>query len=152
VQKHLLHRGKPSGGNNRADHYCVVAVPGYKILGVLGRGGMGVVYKAQLIKVQRIVALKMILGGSHADQDQLARFRTEAEAVARLQHPNVVQIFEVGEPQGLPFFSMEFCEGGSHKEQLADDRLTAKEAAALVRTLATAMAANTPRPSSFCDR
>src|ERR1017187_3392479 len=72
-------------------------VPGYKVLGVLGRGGMGVVYKALQEKANRLVALKMILSGAHADQHEQMRFRVEAEAVAKLSHPNIVQLFEVGE-------------------------------------------------------
>jgi serine/threonine-protein kinase len=79
-----------------------VAVPGYEIESTLGHGGMGVVYKARHLALKRTVALKMVLAGAHAAPKELARFRLEAEAVARLQHPNIVQIHEVGEAGGLP--------------------------------------------------
>jgi WD40 repeat protein len=113
--------------------------PGYEILGELGRGGMGVVYKATQTRLKRVVALKMILAGAHAGPDQLARFRTEAEAVARLQHPNIVQVHEIGEHQGKPFLSLEFCPGGSLEKKLAGTPLQPRETAALVQTLARAM-------------
>ena len=116
-------------------------IPGYEILGELGRGGMGVVYKAQHRKLHRVVALKMILAGSHAGNADLARFQTEAEAIARLQHPNIVQVYEVGEHEGKPFFSLEFCGGGSLEKKLNGTPLPAREAAALVETLARAMQA-----------
>ena len=116
-------------------------VPGYEILDELGRGGMGVVYQARHIGLNRIVALKMILAGGHAGPDELARFRGEAEAVARLRHPNVVQIYDVGESSGLPYFSLEYIEGGSLDRKLAGTPLPPKDAAALVETLARAMAA-----------
>jgi serine/threonine-protein kinase len=85
------------------------AVAGYEVLGVLGHGGMAVVYQARQLSLGRVVALKMILHAGHAGADERRRFQAEAEAVARLQHPHVVQVFEVGEHQGLPFFSLEFC-------------------------------------------
>jgi WD40 repeat protein len=120
-------------------------VPGYELLDILGRGAMGVVYRARQLKADRLVALKMVLAGSHADPDQLRRFRTEAEAAARLQHPNIVQVFEVGEHSDpgsgavLPFFSQEFCAGGSLAERLRQGTLKPVEAARLIATLARAM-------------
>jgi len=117
------------------------SIPGYEIEAVLGRGGMGVVYQARHVGLNRVVALKMILAGGHAGPDDLARFRGEAEAVARLNHPNVVQVYDVGESGGLPYFSLEFVEGGSLDRKLAGTPLPPMEAAALVETLARAMAA-----------
>jgi tetratricopeptide (TPR) repeat protein/tRNA A-37 threonylcarbamoyl transferase component Bud32 len=116
-------------------------VPGYEILGVLGRGGMGVVYKARQLKLNRLVALKMVLGGAHAGPEQLARFFTEAEAVARLQHPNIVQIYEVGELDGLPFFSLEYVSGGTLADKIGGKPQPPREAAETVELLAYAMAA-----------
>jgi eukaryotic-like serine/threonine-protein kinase len=118
-----------------------VAVPGYEIMRELGRGGMGVVYQARHLKLGRVVALKMILTGGHAGKDELARFLVEGEAIARLQHPNIVQIYEVGECGGLPFFSLEFCPGGSLDAKLAGTPMPPREAAQLVETLARAMQA-----------
>ena len=117
------------------------SIPGYTIVGELGRGGMGVVYKAEQSKLKRLVALKMILGGAVAGAQQLERFRAEAEAVARLQHPNIVQVYEVGEHGGLPFFSLEYCAGGSLAQRLDGTPLPAREAAALIETLARAIQA-----------
>jgi WD40 repeat protein len=114
-------------------------IPGYQILGELGRGGMGVVYKAEQVKLKRVVALKMLLSGSAAGTTQLDRFRTEAESVARLQHPNIVQVYEVGDQSGLPYFSLEFCAGGSLAQRLDGTPLAPREAATLIETLARAM-------------
>jgi WD40 repeat protein/tRNA A-37 threonylcarbamoyl transferase component Bud32 len=116
-----------------------VSVAGYEILEELGRGGMGVVYKARQIKLNRIVALKMILAGAHAGPQELARFRTEAEAVARLQHPHFVQIYEVGEQDGRPYFSLEFLDGGSLAQQIAGTPQPPRGAAELVEILARAV-------------
>src|SRR5262245_16433703 len=116
-----------------------VSVPGYEVLGELGRGGMGVVYQARQSKLKRVVALKMILAGAHAGPQELARFLVEAEAVARLQHPNIVQIYEVSEHNGLPFFSMEYCDGGSLAGRLDGRPQPARFAAELVETLARAI-------------
>jgi serine/threonine-protein kinase len=91
--------------------------------------------------LNRVVALKLILAGRYAGDQEGARFRREAEAAARLQHPNIVQIYEIGEHEGLPFFSMEFCGGGSLDRRLAGTPLAPREAATLVRTLAVAMQA-----------
>jgi WD40 repeat protein len=113
-----------------------LAPPGYEVLGELGHGGMGVVYQARQVNADRLVALKMIRAGGHARPDELTRFRTEAEAIARLQHPHVVQVFEVGEYNGLPFFSLEFCPGGSLDKKLAGTPLPPQEATSLVEKVA----------------
>jgi serine/threonine protein kinase len=114
------------------------SIPGYELLGILGKGGMGVVYKARQVGLDRLVALKMILIGGHADAAQRQRFQSEAEVIARLQHPNIVQIHEVGEQAGLAFFAMEFCSGGSLADQLTGTPLEPRAAAALVEQLARA--------------
>jgi WD40 repeat protein/tRNA A-37 threonylcarbamoyl transferase component Bud32 len=114
-------------------------MPGYDLLGVLGRGAMGVVYKARHQRLNRIVALKMILAGGHAGEAELARFRTEAETVARLRHPGVVQIYDVGEHAGLPYLALEYCDGGSLADRLGGTPLPPTQAAALVEHLARAI-------------
>jgi serine/threonine-protein kinase len=102
---------------------------------------MGVVYKAWQTSLKRPVALKMVLGGAHADEGSLARFKAEAEAAASLQHPNIVQIYEIAEHQGLPYFSLEFVGGGSLAGQLGSVPLPAEQAARVVETLARAVQA-----------
>lgn len=114
-------------------------VPGYEILGEIGRGGMGVVYRARQIQANRIVALKMILGGSHAGHADRVRFRTEIEATARLKHSGIVQVYDVDEHLGLPFFSMELCEGGSLARKTKGRPQPAHDAAALVERIARAV-------------
>ncbi len=116
-----------------------ICVPGYEILQELGRGGMGVVYKARQIRANRLTALKMILSGAHASQTELARFRSEGQAVAALQHPNIVQIYEVGEHDGRPFFSLEFVDGGNLADKLLGTPLSPREAAETMFKLADAM-------------
>jgi len=115
------------------------SVPGYEIISVLGRGGMGVVYQARQVALNRMVALKMILSGGHASQQRLQRFRTEATAVARLQHPSVVQIHDIGELDGQPYYSMEFVAGGSLDQQLAKALMPPRQAAQLLMQIAQAM-------------
>ena len=131
--------GLSAGGTTKSPTPTPASVPGYEILGELGRGGMGVVYKARQVGLDRVVALKMILAGGHAGPKHLARFRAEAEAVAQLQHPNIVQVHEVGEHEGKPFFSMEFCPGGGLDRKLQGTPLPPAEAARLVETLARAV-------------
>jgi formylglycine-generating enzyme required for sulfatase activity/tRNA A-37 threonylcarbamoyl transferase component Bud32 len=116
-------------------------IPGYQVSGELGRGGMGVVYKARQVGLERTVALKVLLHASHAGSDMRARFLKEAQAVARLQHPNIVAIHEIDEAGGLPYFSMEYCPGGSLGGRLAQGPMEPREAAKLVRTLAMAVQA-----------
>ncbi len=114
-------------------------VAGYEVLEELGRGGMGVVYKARDLRLKRLVALKMILAGAHAGAAQRERFRREAEAVARLQHPNIVQVFELGEQDGLPFFAAELVEGDSLDRHLGGTPQPPREAARLIQVLASAV-------------
>jgi WD40 repeat protein len=118
-----------------------VSVPGYEILTELGRGGMGVVFLARQARPNRLVALKMILS-LQAGEVHLDRFRREAEVLARLQHPNIVAIYEVGEHDGLPFFSLEYCPGGPLDKKLNGTPLPPRQAAGLVETLARAMQAS----------
>ena len=114
-------------------------IPGHEIQAELGRGGMGVVFKARHLKLNRLVAVKMMLAGNYAGPRQLGRFLREAEALAGLGHPNVVQVHDVGELDGLPYFTMEYVEGGSLSQKLAGAPQPAGQAAALVTTLAGAV-------------
>jgi tetratricopeptide (TPR) repeat protein len=113
------------------------AIAGYEVLDVLGEGGMGVVYQARQVALNRLVALKMVLNGANGEERE--RFRAEAETVARLRHPNIVQVYEVGEHDGLPFMALEYVEGGSLADALAERPLAPRQAARLVETLARAV-------------
>jgi hypothetical protein len=115
---------------------AAIAVRGYEVLQELGRGGMGVVYKARQQGLDRLVALKMVLTAGWVGEESQARFRREAEALARLDHPHVVQIYEVGDYKGWPFFAAELVEGGSLAARLRAGPWQPKEAARLVLTLA----------------
>ncbi len=115
-------------------------VPGYDVLAELGRGGMGVVYLARELRLNRPCALKMVLAGAHASADTMARFLQEAQAVAQLKHPAIVSIHHIGEVDGLPFFEMEFVEGGSLDKKLDGTPWPAAKAAALIEPVALGMA------------
>jgi serine/threonine-protein kinase len=111
----------------------------YELLAELGRGGMGVVYQARQVSLDRMVALKMLLRGGMATEDDIARFRAEAEAVARIDHPNIVPIYEVGELDGQPYFSMKFVAGTTLAARLVDGPLSAREAAAVLAPICRAV-------------
>lgn len=129
-----------SGRKRKFDDSAVgTRIGNYEVLSVLGRGGMGVVYKARHTQLNRIVALKMILSGLHGGSSVLQRFISEAQSVAALQHPGIVQIFEIAEHEGLPYFSLEFVEGQDLHSYLRGTPWSAKPAAELMATIADAM-------------
>ena len=123
-------------------------VPGYEIEGRLGEGGMGVVYKARQVGLNRLVALKMIRGGNEARPDQLMRFSIEAEAVARLRHPNIIQIYDIGEVDGSPYVSLELLEGAAWQTGSRARRSPGDSSAELLETLVLAIVPRT-RLGSF---
>jgi serine/threonine-protein kinase len=116
-------------------------VGNYRVLGLMGAGGMGMVYRARDGRLPRLVALKTLLSGPQPSAERLTRFRREAEAVAQLQHPNVVQLYEVGEQDGHPYLAMEYVGGGNLADRLDDHVLAARPAAELIETLARAVQA-----------
>jgi len=116
-----------------------VAIPGYEVMELIGRGGMGVVFRARQLGLNRIVALKMLSTTAAADEGSLARFRAEGEAVAQLQHANIVQVFDIGENDGLPFFAFEFVDGCNLAQTLHANLPPIREAAEILETLARAV-------------
>jgi serine/threonine protein kinase/tetratricopeptide (TPR) repeat protein len=137
-------RGPPTGQRQplrtksvpgKKDAKLPTKVAGYDILGELGRGGMGVVYKAKQAGLNRLCALKMVLGGGHASADNLARFKIEAEAIAQLHHPNIVQVYEIGEEAGCPFFSLEYIDGSSLQQKIDSTPQSATETAQLMQEI-----------------
>jgi eukaryotic-like serine/threonine-protein kinase len=116
-------------------------IPGYEVMEVVGRGGMGVVYRARHVRLDRPVALKMLLTGAHASRESRERFLREARMGAGLRHPNIVQVHDMGDQDGLPYFTMEFVEGGNLAQKLAGMPQPPRQAAALLATLAEAVQA-----------
>ncbi|HEV3122337.1 MAG TPA: serine/threonine-protein kinase, partial [Isosphaeraceae bacterium] len=114
-------------------------VAGYEVLGELGRGGMGVVYRARQVRLNRPCALKMILAGDHAAAESTARFLAEAQTVARLRHPNIVQIYAIGDHAGRPYLELEYLDGGSLSEQVDGTPWPPDKAARFVHTLSLAI-------------
>jgi serine/threonine protein kinase/lipoprotein NlpI len=131
----------PSGPveSARSDRRRSPVISGYELLDKLGEGGMGVVFRARQVGLNRFVAVKMIRGGSQARPEHFSRFRTEAEAVGRLRHPNILQIHDIGEAEGLPFVSLELLEGGSLADRLDGTPCPGNQSAELVATLASAV-------------
>jgi serine/threonine protein kinase len=126
-------------GSSRSGEFVPTEIAGYEILDEVGRGGMGVVYRARQTRLNRVVALKMILSGAHAGTAERERFAREAQAVAALQNPHIVQIFEVGEANGHPYLVLEFVDGGSLSQHLAGRPWSPRESAELVELLARAI-------------
>ena len=135
--------GVTTGSTTAANEPMARGVPsvlGYEITGELGRGGMGVVYHARHVRLNRPCALKMILAGAHAGPDDVARFVTEAEAIARLEHSSIVQIRHIGDSDGLPFLELEYVAGGSLDRQLNGTPWPPPRAARLAEQVALAIA------------
>jgi len=127
---------RTAGPSTFISESAVPTIPGYAISDELGRGGMGVVYRAREESLNRSVALKVLLSGAHAGTRDLARFRSEAEAAASVQHPNIVQVYAIGQHAGLPYIALEFVPGGSLAARLAEGALQEKEAARIVQAIA----------------
>lgn len=131
----------PRASSPRISPTDLPTLPGYTVESFLGSGGMGVVYKAHHLKLNRPVAVKMLLSGAYASQQELECLIREAQAVAGLHHPNIIHVYDVGELNGLPYFTMEFIEGGTLVQALAGVPQPAHAAATLMVTLADAVQA-----------
>jgi tRNA A-37 threonylcarbamoyl transferase component Bud32 len=129
----------PTGQAFSAGALDRLVLPGYEVLDILGRGGMAVVYKARQQSLRRLVAIKVVLAGQHASPEEITRFRIEVETVARLRHPNIVQIYEVGQHDGCPYCSLEFVEGGNLSQRLNGNPLPTEQAAQITEALARGM-------------
>ncbi len=114
-------------------------IPNYEVEAVLGQGGMGIVFRARQLRLNRLVALKMALAGAYAGPKERERFQREAEAVAALRHANIVQIYDVGDADGQPYFTMELVDGDCLARKLAGAPQPPRRAAALMSTLAGAI-------------
>lgn len=123
---------------NRDEH---LQIPGYEITQVLGKGGMGIVNKAHHVQLNRTVALKIALKRVHVEANELHRFQSEAEAMAEIDHPNVVKVYEVGSHDGLPFLTMEFCPNGSLETLRTDEKMSLRKAAEVIEQIARGVAA-----------
>ena len=132
-------RAREESPPNRSEPTRIRCFGDYEILRELARGGMGVVYLARQVSLNRTVALKMILAGQLANDTDVKRFYTEAEAAANLDHPGIVPIYEVGQKEGQHYFSMGFVEGQSLSQRLAEGPLPAREAAELIRRVSEAI-------------
>jgi len=117
-----------------------IEIPGYRILGELGRGGMGVVYRAKQVRADRLVALKIMLNVAHAKPEEIERFHVEVQAAGRLQHPNIVQVYDVGQIEELPYFTQEYVSGGTLTQKIANQLLEHQETATAMLTLSKAIA------------
>ncbi len=127
--------GSPlAASGSRPPHF-----PGYEVLRELGSGGMGIIYLALQVRLNRLVALKTIRSGPNAEPELLQRFQTEGEAVARLHHPHIVQIHEVGQVEGMPFFCLEYCSGGSLADRLREGPLLPNQAVQVLVQIADAV-------------
>src|SRR5262245_1362161 len=135
----LPEEGERFALSNESAEPALPTIAGYEVKGLLGRGGMGVVYRAHHLRLDRDVALKMLLAGEFASPRELERFFLEARAIANLSHPNIVQVHDVSEREGRPYFTMELVEGGTLAQWLGGTPRPASKAAELVGCLAGAV-------------